>query len=143
MTKTASITGTLTTTASYSTTLTQTVNLTPPPGRLNFTFVITCPGCTNSSSYPQYYSGTIVNGTSSRSNIAVLSGNTGEPLSYSFLAHPAQYLSGTWSLSWQVILYSPTGIVEVKVYEGSLLFSDTTANPTVGYLSGQLQIAIK
>ena len=145
MTKTDSVTNTLTTTASYSTTLThtQTVTLTTPPGRLNLTFVITCHGCTNSSNNSQYYSGTIVNGTSSSSNITALPGNSVGPLSYSFVAHPAQYLSGTWSISWQVILYSPTGMLEVKVYEESLLFSDKTADPTVGYLSGQLQIAVK
>ena len=128
---------------SYSTaTLRLTTTSEANPGLLNFIVVITCPGCTNSSSFPDYYSAVILNGTQGHKNVTSPSGDSTAAVSYSFVVHPGDYLGGNWSLSWSVLLYSQTGLVEVNVFQGPLLFWDKSANPGVGFVQGTVTIDV-
>jgi len=123
-------------------TITQTVGSTVPPGPLNFALVVSCPGCTNSTTDPQYYSGTILNGTAGDTDATVLAGESTEQVAYTFIAQPSQYLSGTWSISWQVLLYSSTGTLELRIYSAGHLFLDRTTDPSTGYLDGKVQVTV-
>ncbi len=144
VTKSVYVTSTSTpfSTTYIATTITQIASSGAPPGLLDFTLVVTCTGCTNSTTFPQYYGGTIYNGTSGHRDSTTLPGESVGQVSYTVIAHPADYLKGDWSLSWQVLLYSSTGSVEVKVYEGAVLFSDKTADPSTGFLDGSIQITV-